>query len=144
MPLTNAQQCLLEAAQETARELGEHGKALTSLIGELWACANCDLRWEPSEGYDAKSDTGLTFQIKTRKSWSTPEVNPQGRLGRYGTKKGYRFDVALYVELDNDFKGVGIWHMGADYVESVEKSTEPTGRGLKVHAFKNNAERLGA
>ena len=51
------------------------------------------------------------FYIKTRKSWSTSEVKPPGKLGRYGTRKGYRFSVAVYVELDNDFNGVvyGTW-----------------------------------
>jgi hypothetical protein len=139
MALTNAQRSLLKAAQQAARELGEHGKALTSLIGELWACEKGDLTWEPSDGYDAKSGK-LTFQIKTRKSWSTPEVNPLGRLGRYGTKKGYLFDVAVYVELDNDFNGVGIWHMSADEVKSLEEHMGVS-TGLHVHTFKKSAEK---
>ena len=140
MALTDAQRNLLKAAQQAARELGAYGKALTYLIGELWACENGDLTWEPSEGYDAKLGE-LTFQIKTRKSWSTPEVNPLGRLGRYGTKKGYRFNVAVYVELDNDFNGVGIWHMGADDVKSLEERMGGSA-GLHVHTFKKNAEKI--
>ena len=140
MALTNAQRDLLMAAQRAARELGEHGKALTPLIGELWACEKGDLTWEPSKGYDAKSRE-LTFQIKTRKSWSTPEVNPRGRLGRYGTKKGYGFDVAVYVELDNDFNGVRIWHMSADDVKALEERMGGSA-GFHVHTFKKNAEKI--
>jgi len=140
MALTEAQQNLLKAAQQAARELGEHGKELTSLIGELWSCEKGNLIWEPSDGYDAKSGK-LTFQIKTRKSWSTPEVNPLGRLGRYGTKKGYLFDVAIYTELDNDFNGMGIWHMSADEVKSLEEQMSRSA-GLHVHTFKKNAEKM--
>ncbi|OFY46788.1 MAG: hypothetical protein A2Z69_01605 [Bacteroidetes bacterium RBG_13_44_24] len=140
MAISDVQRNLLNTTRQAARELGEHGKALTSLIGELWACEKCDLTWEPSEGYDAKLGE-LTFQIKTRKSWSTPEVNPLGRLGRYGTRKGYRFDVAVYVELDNDFNGVGIWHMGADEVKSLEERMGGNA-GLHVHTFKKNAEKM--
>ena len=140
MALTDAQRNLLKAAQQAARELGAYGKALTSLIGELWACEKGDLTWEPFEGYDAKLGE-LTFQIKTRKSWSTPEVNLLGRLGRYGTKKGYRFNVAVYVELDNDFNGVGIWHMGADDVKCLEERMGGSA-GLHVHTFKKNAEKI--
>ena len=140
MALTDVQQNLLKAALQAARELGSYGKALTPLIGELWACERADLTWEPSEGYDAKSGE-LTFQIKTRKSWSTPEVNPLGRLGRYGTKKGYRFNVAMYIELDNDFNGAGIWHMSADDVKSLEVRMGGSA-GLHVHTFKKNAEKM--
>lgn len=140
MALTKVQQILLDAAQQAARELGQQGKTLTSLIGELWACEKCALNWEPSDGYDAKNDS-LSFQIKTRKSWSTPEVNPLGRLGRYGTKKGYQFDVALYVELGNDFDGIGIWHMSADEVKILEEK-ENSKHGLHVYVFKSNAEKM--
>ncbi len=140
MALTDAQRKLLVSAQQAARELGKSGKALTSLIGELWACEKCNLTWEPSDGYDAKNST-LFFQIKTRKSWSTPEVNPLGRLGRYGTKKGYLFNVALYVELDNDFVGVGIWHMSSDEVKVLEENQNGK-NGLHVRTIKNNAEKM--
>ena len=67
MALTQAQERLLQAAREAAREL-------TALIGELAACQKMDLTWEPSDGYDAKRGK-RRFQIKTRKSWSTPTVS---------------------------------------------------------------------
>jgi hypothetical protein len=140
MALTSTQQSLLKAALQAAKELGNCAKSLTSLIGELWACEKANLIWEPSYGYDARSDR-LTFQIKTRKSWSSPEVNPRGRLGRYRTKKGYLFDVAMYVELDTDFNCAGIWHMSADEAKSLENEVVGN-KGLHVHTFRKNAEKL--
>ncbi|MEJ2740018.1 MAG: hypothetical protein P8105_09375, partial [Dehalococcoidia bacterium] len=72
---------------------------------------------------------------------STQEVNPRGRLGRYGTKKGYLFDVAIYTELDGDFNPVNIWHMNAGKVESLEEQIS-SNAGLHVYTFKKSAERL--
>jgi hypothetical protein len=140
MALTNAQKTLLEAAKRSAIELGERGKNLTSLIGELSVCQRTNLTWEPSDGYDARLKE-LTFQIKTRKSWSTSEVNPSGRLGHYGTKKGYLFDVAIYIELDNKFDVASIWHMDANAVRSLEEQMGK-GTGLHVSTFTNNAEKM--
>ncbi len=144
MALTQAQKRLLEAAREAAKELGQSGKhrgrELSSLIGELAACEIKDLRWEPSDGYDASSGEGRV-QIKTRKSWSTPEVNPKGRLGRFGRKKGYPFDVAMYVELDDEFNVAKILRMDVEKVRTLEKK-EQNERGLHVRTFINNAERV--
>ena len=79
MALTQAQERLLQAAREAARELdanelGSRGRELTALIGELAACQKMDLTWEPSDGYAAKRGK-RRFQINTRKSWSTPTVS---------------------------------------------------------------------
>ena len=87
MALTKAQELLLQAAREAAteldtNELGSRGRELTALIGELTACQRMDLVWEPSNGHDACSGDDRV-QIKTRKSWTTPKVNPSGRLGRF-------------------------------------------------------------
>jgi hypothetical protein len=138
MALTQAQKRLLQAAQEVAKALGPKGRGLTGLIGELSACEKANLTWEPSDSYDATS-AQFRFQIKTRKSWSTPGVNPKGRLGRFGTKKGYPFDVALYVELDDEFQVGGMWRMRVDKVKACE-DVEPGNRGLHVSTFVNNAE----
>ncbi len=140
MALTDAQKRLLEAARQAAVELGQRGRGLTPLIGELAACEGENLVWEPSDGYDATSGQ-LRIQIKTRKSWSTPEVNPSGRLGRFGRKKGYLFDDAMYVELNDDFNITRLWRMGVEEVRVLEEK-EKSGRGLHVRAFRCNAERL--
>ena len=140
MSLTDAQKRLLEAAREAAVELGQTGRGLTPLIGELAACESENLVWEPSDGYDAKSGQ-LRIQIKTRKSWSTPKVNPNGRLGRFGRKKGYLFHVAMYVELNDDFNTTGLWRMRVEEVRVLEEK-EKSGRGLHVHTFRSNAEKL--
>ena len=143
MSLTDAQRRLLEASKQAARELGDRGRGLTSLvgvIGELSACEEADLVWKPSDGYDASSGR-RKFQIKARKSWTTPGVNPSGRLGRYGTKRGYPFDVAMYVELDSDFNTVGIWEMSAGEIRALEERTG-AGRGLHIHTFKSGAAQL--
>lgn len=139
MALTDAQNRLLEAARQAAVELGQRGRGLTPLIGELAACENEDLVWEPSDGYDAKSGQ-LRVQIKTRKSWSTPEVNSHGRLGRFGRKKGYVFDVAMYGELNDDFNMTGLWRMRVEEVKVLEE--KESGRGLHVGTFRNNAAKL--
>ena len=140
MALTDAQKRLLEAAREAAVELGQRGRGLTSLIGELAACESENLVWEPSDGYDAKFGQ-LRVQVKTRKSWSTPEVNPSGRLGRFGRKKGYLFDVAMYVELNDDFNMSGLWRMRVEQVKVLEEK-EQSGRGLHVGTFRNTTEKL--
>ena len=75
--------------------------------------------------------------IKTRKSWSTPEVNRAGRIGRFGRKSGYPFDVAVYVELDDSFNVSGIWCMKVDEVERLE---EKGSRGLHVGTFVQKAK----
>ena len=138
--MTEAQKRLLRGAREAARELGQMGKALTSVIGELSACEKLNLTWEPSDGYDAVSGEGR-LQIKTRKSWSTPKVNPAGRLGRFGRKKGYLFDVGLYVELDYEFNVVGMYKMEVKRLKALEDAVSGTS-GLHVHTFIKNAERV--
>jgi hypothetical protein len=138
MALTQVQKRLLEAAREAAVELGDRGRALTSLIGELSACEKANLTWELSDGYDAVSGQDR-FQIKSRKSWSTPKVNPAGRLGRFGRKKGYPFDVGIYVALDDEFNVVGIWKMGVSSLKALEDA-ESANRGLHVDTFVKNAE----
>jgi len=136
MSLTNSQKNLLKAAKGAAKELGSRGKALTGLIGELSVCED-KMMWEPSDGYDAKTND-LKVQIKTSR---TPE--PGETMGWFGykKKKGYLFDIAIYVELNHNFDVVGIWHMGVDEVKILEKSETSTW-GLRISRFKEDAEPL--
>jgi len=137
MALTEEQQRLLEASREAAGKLGSRGKVLTGLIGELSACEDKLLEWEPSDGYDAIVGE-LQVQVKTARSPTLGET-----MGWFGhkKKKGYLFDIAVYVELDNDFNVAGIWHMGVDEVKTLE-DTETSTWGLRIDRFKECAEQL--
>ena len=99
MALTRQQIVFLKELKKIALSLGNEGKCLTFLIGELSACQYLNMKWKPSDGYDAISSRRELVQIKTRKSWSTNQVNGSGRLGKFGRKAGYKFDKGIYVEL---------------------------------------------
>ncbi|MFH1141887.1 MAG: hypothetical protein V1724_09585 [Chloroflexota bacterium] len=143
MALTGPQKALLEAAKKTALQLGELGKELTGLIGELSACEKEDLTWEPSKGYDAKTSSGQRVQIKTRRALVAPFVRKAETMGWFGrrNKSEYSFDIAMYVELDKNFSlvGKGIWQMSAAEVCQLERVGTSTW-GFRVGAFKNYVE----
>jgi len=141
MALTKMQLQFLDNLKIVAQELGEKGRCLTDLIGELSACKNLDLTWEPSDGYDAVTKSDERVQIKSRKSWTTDNVNPSGRLGKFGRKAGYRFDTGLYVELDKCFEVSGIWEMGVEAIRRLEKK-ESGGKALHVGTFRSKGQRL--
>ncbi len=71
MALTKLQLQLLGDLKQVAQSLGEEGKCLTDLIGELSACRCLNLKWKPSDGYDAVTKHGELVQIKSRKSWTS-------------------------------------------------------------------------
>jgi len=138
MSLTANQKRLLESAKKAAQELGERGKELTALIGALTACERLNLRWQPGAGYDAISK-GKRFQITARKSQTTEGVNPSGRVGKFGRKAGYNFDVGILVELDEHFELAQIRRMNRDTIAELE-AQEPGGRGLHVGKFRKHAK----
>ena len=107
----------------------DNGRELTSLIGELSVCKIMGLVWEPSTGYDVKNGAD-TYQIKTRKSWTTEGVNRAGRLGRFGTKQGYCFTVGIHVELDRNFEVANFWKFNKAEPENLEDPN--SARGLHV------------
>jgi len=135
MALSNNQKRLLRYLKRVALELGAEGKTLTSLIGELSACELLGLRWEPSVGYDALRPKGKRFQIKTRKSWSTEEINPKGRVGRFGNKGRYDFDQGIFVELGKSFEVTQIWQASREAIIELE-AKKTAGRGLHVHEMR--------
>lgn len=141
MTLTSNQQQLLENLKKAAREIGEHGKSLTSLIGELSVCQLLGLEWRPTQGYDALSKDGQKVQIKTRKSWSTREVNPRGRMGRFGRRKKYEFDQGVFVELNQEFEAYKLWQMSKKKIVELE-AKEISGKGLHVSSFQRQAEKI--
>ena len=135
MALTSPQKELLQLLKQVALELGENGRALTSLIGELSACELLGLNWQPSPGFDATKPGGERIEIKSRKSWTTETVNPVGRIGRFGKKGKYHFDYGILVELDNRYEVVKIYQLNAQQINGLE-SNESKGRGLHVYTFR--------
>ncbi|MCH8308885.1 MAG: hypothetical protein IIB17_00135 [Chloroflexi bacterium] len=137
MGLSDNQEQFLTYAQILAREIGDSGKELTSIIGELWVCKLQDMTWKPTTGFDAVNQNKHKVQIKTRKSWSTSGVNPSGRVGRFGRKNKYLFDIGIYVELDSDFNPYKIWSLTPTSLEKLE-SKEKNGRGLHISTVRNS------
>ena len=138
MSLSPNQDQLLILLKRVALEAGERGRALTALVGELSACKLLNLVWQPSTGFDAIGPNGERFQMKSRKSWTTEEVNPRGRMGRFGKKGEYNFDKGILVELNATFDVSRIWQCDKEQVELVE-SKEAKGRGLHVYTFQQAA-----
>jgi len=139
--LSPSQEQLLVCLKQVALEAGDSGRALTSLVGEFSACKLLALTWQPSAGFDAIGPDGQRFQIKSRKSWTTEAVNPLGRLGRFGKKGTYDFDVGILVELNNFYEVAGIWQLDREHIELLE-SKETKGRGLHVYTFEQAARKL--
>ncbi len=138
MSLSSNQDQLLISLKLVALEVGDSGRALTPVVGELSACKLLNLVWQPSTGFDAIGPSGEKFQIKSRKSWTTEEVNPIGRMGRFGKKGEYSFDKGILVELNDAFDVSRIWQCDREQIELVE-SKEAKGRGLHVYTFQRTA-----
>jgi hypothetical protein len=118
--------------------LGPYGHALTSLIGELSTCHYLDLEWEPTAGHDAVS-VNTTFQIKARRMSEGDKLKPSSRIGRFGKKAGYNFDVGLFAEIDSEFEVSRIWRMNRHEIKGLEqrKSESP---GIHVGTFRREGE----
>lgn len=138
MSLSPNQDQLLISLKQVALEVGDRGRALTALIGELSACKLLNLVWQPSTGFDAIGPNSEKVQIKSRKPWKTEEVNRRARVGRFGKKGEYNFDKGILVELNNVFDVSRIWQCDREQIELVE-SKEAKGRGLHVYTFRRAA-----
>jgi len=134
MALTADQKQLLKKLRTVARQLGEHGSSLTSLIGELSACDILNMRWQPSKGYDCVDGDGKKVEIKTRRDSKGGQVNPLGRMGRFGNRDKYKFNYGLFVELEPTFNVRAIYRLGKTAIERLEQKERP-GRGLHIHSF---------
>ena len=141
MALTDNQRQLLNSAKKAALEIGEHGKALANLVGELSLCDCQNLQWQPTDGYDALAPDHMRVQIKTRKSWTTSGVNPSGRVPRFGRKSGYQFDRGELGERDQQFEVAGVWEMSPGRIEELRKK-EKESTELHISTFKKNAQRI--
>jgi hypothetical protein len=140
MALTPIQTEFLDKAKHVALQIGNKGKALSGLIGELSACQILDLKWQPDDGFDAVDLHGHKFQVKTRKSWSTPKVTPRGRIGRFGRKAGYLFDEGVLVELNRDFDVDAILQLNSNTIEDLERNEG--GTGLHVSTFHKHGTQI--
>lgn len=141
MGLTDSQEKLLRHLTKAALEIGEGGRALTPLIGELSACRLLGLTWEPTTGFDARDTRGKRFQIKTRKSWTTAEVNPSGRVGRFGRKDRYQFDYGILVELNDHFGVKQVWRLTKKRIMELE-AQKTKGRGLHVSEVRSMGKKV--
>ena len=145
--LDEVQKRFLDFAKKVAMKMGENGKSLTGVIGELSACEKLGLSWEPQDGWDAERNNH-TYQIKTRKNqkkdnpkenwWKQNKhrVDPNGRMGRFEGNTKWCFNTGLYVELDEEFEVWGIWELDKSGVEKLEKNHD---LGLRISAFKKAA-----
>ena len=135
MALTRRQKRLLIAAKEAAREIGEQGKALTPIIGELTVCDLLDLTWAPSDGFDATSKGGTTYQIKARRPQSRAQLRSSARMGRFRKKAGYQFKTGIFIVLDPDWDPKEIWRLPkARIIELESKKSESS--GIHVGTFR--------
>lgn len=142
MSLSANQEQLLISLRKVALEAGDSGRALTSLIGELFACKILGLVWQPSQGFDAVGANGERFQIKSRKSWATEQVKLSARLGRFGKKGEYNFNTGLFVEFNSFWEVIGIWQVSREQIELLESKKEAKGRGLHVRDFRQAASKV--
>ena len=150
--LTKPQRNFLTSAKEVAIQMGKNGRALTGVIGELSACEKLGLKWEPTDGHDARKGR-KTYQIKTRKNWTCAnkakgwwkehKADPNGRMGRFEGKQKYKFSVGIYVELDDDFEVWGIWKCKKSLLKQRESAPNLKGKiGLKLKEVKDLGDQV--
>ena len=138
MGLSKDETILLKLLRKTAIKAGDPGgREFTGLIGELAACELFGYKWAPHFGYDALTEDGLKVQIKSRKSWTTPRVNPAGTIGKFGPKNQYNFDIGILIELDHKFEIIEVWERSMDSIRELE-TKRPPGRSLHFRTFTND------
>ena len=133
MTLTNDEESLLDILRKTAKQrvkAGEEFTEFTGIIGELAACQRFGYRWTPSDGYDATDEDCNRIQIKTRKVWSSPNFK-SGRIGKFGRKNKYEFEIGILVLLDKEFEIAEVWQLDKDEIRNRESRED--GRLLALH-----------
>ncbi len=139
MSLTSSQKRLLKSLKIVAKDLGENGRSLTGLIGELSVCDILDMKWLPETGYDCIDNKNNNVEIKTRRGSKGSEVDKRGRLGKFGKRGNYRFAYGLYVELNPKFEVVNIYKLSKRTIKILEQKEND--RGLHISTFVNNKKR---
>ena len=136
--LKSAKKVAVEYYKETGKHLGVTGE-----VGEYEAADKLKLKLlDPlTPGHDATDRNGKKYEIKTRLISDDKKV---GRVGKI--KLTHKFDYALLVLMDKEFKNLEIWK--AKY-SAIKKALEKPGsksrneRGqLSVSAFVREAEQV--
>jgi hypothetical protein len=133
MGLTPNQDRLLRLLRNEAKKMGEDGRALTGLIGELSVCKILGMRWEPRAGYDAQDRKRRKVEIKTRRDSKGGAVNPKGTIGKYGKKGKYNFAYGIYLELNKDFEVDSIYEVSKEILKQLESNNNNKPFGGQVY-----------
>ena len=127
----------LKAIKSLARQLpSEKGRVLTGLIGELSTCHLLNLKWDPSNGYDAVGRNRKQIQIKTRRDSKGGKVNGVGTIGKF---TNFNFGYALYTELDADFEITAVYKLEK---KAVRQLVRPKRNDITVHKFRKHGEKV--
>ena len=122
-----------EKATGRKRKLG-----ITGEIGEVLVCYRLGLRLviDPrSAGFDAIDKDGLRVEIKSRRSESEGLPKMAGRTSRFSEHK---FDYALLVLLDSDYRIVEVWRAG--YNALLPHIVKQKRRDPNLNSFKREGE----
>jgi hypothetical protein len=117
--ISEASKIALDYEKLTGRKLG-----ITGEVGEVLACDKLKLQLSTdnlSAGYDAMDNKGKKYQIKTRRL-----ERGKGRLGHFSKHK---FDYAVLVLLDEDYKISKLYHTDYKKLEPLlnkQKKRNPT------------------
>ena len=94
MGLTEDEESLLVLLKKVSVDKKDF-REFTGIIGELEVCKEFGYAWVPTEGYDAWDEQNKKqIQIKTRRLHTSSNFEA-GRIGRFGRKKGYKFDIGF-------------------------------------------------
>lgn len=124
-----------ERATNGKRKLG-----ITGEVGEVLTCKLLGLELvldSRSQGFDAIDKNGLKVQIKTRRSESEGLPRDAGRTSRFSKHK---FDYALLVLLDHDYRICRIWR--ADYKKLKPIIEKQKRRDPSLSSFKKVAKKV--
>ncbi len=122
-----------ERATGWKRKLG-----ITAEVGEVLACGVLKLKLATnprSEGSDAIDSEGKSVQIKSRRSESPGLPRDVGRVGTFSK---HRFDYALLVILDREYRLAEIWR--TDYDDLAPLIDRQKRRNPTISGFKSNAK----
>lgn len=125
----------LRYAKRVARKLPSTSVgAFTGIIGELLACDAMHVKWEPREGFDARTRKGQRISIKTRVIRRDRDLSPT--MGTFHRNKGkpHGFDLGWFVQLNEDFELEGIWEAPKRTVARLQAARK--NRGIAVAKFK--------
>lgn len=131
----------IESALSYEKEMcGKRKLGITAEVGEILACYHLGIKLvlDPrSEGFDAIDKDGRLVQIKTRRSESEGLPRDAGRVGSFSKHK---FDYALLVLLDNNYKLCEIWK--ADYNKLKPIIDHQKRRNPNLSYFKRVSEKI--